>query len=98
MNACPYLANLFFHQRPQVQSSIGATSILTQGAGGSGHIGAIYSKPMVRGAVCSLDDYDDLIFVVRHGSAFYKLVDMTIMKKPVIIMSNFLWCTSTEKL
>lgn len=32
LNACPYLATLFFHHRPRVQSSMEATTILTRGA------------------------------------------------------------------
>ena len=32
LNACPYLATSFFHNRPLIQDSIEATTILTQGA------------------------------------------------------------------
>ena len=31
LNACPYLATSFFHNRPLIQDSIEATTILTQG-------------------------------------------------------------------
>ena len=34
LNACPYLANLFFHHRPRFHS-MGATCILTRGDNGS---------------------------------------------------------------
>ena len=32
LNACPYLATSFFHNRPYIHDSIEATTILTQGA------------------------------------------------------------------